>query len=150
MVAGSVLVKQQPLVLIRSRQRSPHLLTSDRLVAGLCALLIRPAHLIRPAIVLKPSTFLSLHQGLRDRKYQQRFSSKGGGKHGPKGPNKELIEAVVPMKQRKPAWGCSRIAQQIALGFDIPIDKDIFEGFSPSRSVQMLDPFGAQQVRESA
>jgi transposase InsO family protein len=29
------------------------------------------------------------------------------------------------MKQRNPAWGCPRIAQQIALAFDIPIDKDV-------------------------
>ena len=124
-VAESVLVKQQLLILNRSRQRSPNLLTSDRLVAGLCALLIRPARLIRSAIVLKPSTLLSLHQALRNRKYRLLFSSQRGGKPGPKGPNKELIEAVVQMKQRNPAWGCPRIAQQIALAFDIPIDKDV-------------------------
>ena len=41
-VAESVLAKQQLLILNRSRQRSPNLRTSDRLVAGLCALLIRP------------------------------------------------------------------------------------------------------------
>src|SRR5438876_2076727 len=29
------------------------------------------------------------------------------------------------MKQRNPTWGCPRIAQQIALAFDIPIDKDV-------------------------
>jgi len=45
-LAESVLVKQQVLILNRSRQRSPNLRTSDRLVAGLCALLIRPARLI--------------------------------------------------------------------------------------------------------
>ncbi len=124
-VAESVLVKQQLLILNRSRQRSPHLLTSDRLVAGLCALLIRPARLIRSAIVLKPSTLLSLHQALGNRKYRRLFSSQRRGRPGPKGPTKELIEAVVQMKQRNPAWGCPRIAQQIALAFDIPIDKDL-------------------------
>ena len=60
-VAESVLIKQQLLILNRSRHRSPSLRPSDRLVAGLCALLIRPARLIRSAIVLKPSTLLSLH-----------------------------------------------------------------------------------------
>jgi len=124
-VAESVLVKQQPLILNRSRQRLPHLLTSDRLVAGLCALLLRPARLIRSAIVLKPSTLLSLHQALRNRRYRLLFSSQRGGKPGPKGPNQELIKAVVQMKQRNPAWRCPRIAQQIALAFDIPIDKDV-------------------------
>jgi len=124
-VAESVLVKQQLLILNRSRQRSPHLRTSDRLVAGVCVLLIRPARLIRSAIVLKPSTLLSLHQALRNRKYRRLFSSQRRGRPGPKGPNKELREAVVQMKQRNPTWGCPRIAQQIALAFDIPIDKDV-------------------------
>ena len=31
------------------------------------------------------------------------------------------------MKQRNPTWGCPRIAQQIALAFDIPIDKDVVQ-----------------------
>ena len=124
-VAESVLVKQQLLILNRSRQRSPNLRTSDRLVAGLCALLIRPARLIRSAIVLRPSTLLSLHQALRNRKYRLLFSSQRRGRPGPKGPNKELLEAVVQMKQRNPTWGCPRIAQQIALAFAIPIDKDV-------------------------
>src|SRR5438105_3808044 len=123
-VAESVLVKQQLLVLNRSRRRSPNLRTSDRLVAGLCALLIRSARLIRSAIVLRPSTLLSLHQALRNRKYRLLFSSQPRGRPGPKGPNKELLEAVVQMKQRNPTWGCPRIAQEIALAFGIPIDKD--------------------------
>ena len=73
-VAESVLIKQQLLILNRSRHRSPSLRSSDRLVAGLCALFIRPARLIRSAIILKPSTLLSLHQALRNRKYQLLFS----------------------------------------------------------------------------
>src|SRR6516165_2099380 len=44
---------------------------------------------------------------------------------GPKGPNKELIAAVVALKQRNPSWGCPRIAQQIAFAFAIEIDKDV-------------------------
>jgi putative transposase len=124
-IAESVLIKQQLLILNRSRQRSPNLRSSDRLVAGLCALLIRPALLIRSANVLKPSTLLSLHQTLRNRKYQLLFSPKQRRKPGPKGPSRELIEAVVQTKQRNPTWGCPRIAQQIALAFNIPIDKDI-------------------------
>ncbi len=59
--------EQQLLILNRSGQRSPNLRTSDRLVAGLCALLIRPARLIGSAIVLRPSTLLSLPQALRNR-----------------------------------------------------------------------------------
>jgi putative transposase len=124
-VGESALVKQQLLILNRSRQRSPNLRTSDRLVAGLCALLVRPPRLIRAAIVLKPSTLLSLHQALTNRKYRLLFSSGRKGRPGPKGPDNELIEAVVQMKRHNPTWGCPRIAQQIALAFDIPIDKDV-------------------------
>ena len=57
-VAESILVKQQLLILNRSRQRSPNLRACDRLIAGLCAVLMRPDRLIRSAIVLKPSTLL--------------------------------------------------------------------------------------------
>jgi transposase InsO family protein len=124
-VAESVLVKQQLLILNRSRQRSPNLRTSDRLVAGLCALLIRPARLIRSAIVLKPSTLSNLHRAMKNRKYRLLFSPKRHAKPGPKGPGKDLIEAVVQMKQRNPTWGCPRIAQQIALAFGIEVNKDM-------------------------
>ena len=117
--AESVLVKHQLLILHRSPQRAPNLRLSDRIVAGCCALFVRPSRLIRSAIVLRPSTLLSLHQALRNRKYRRLFSSQRGGKPGPKGPNQELIEAVVQMRQRNPAWGCPRIAQQIAWAFDI-------------------------------
>jgi hypothetical protein len=41
-VAESVLVKHQLLTLNRSRKRSPNLRVSDRMVAGLCALLSLP------------------------------------------------------------------------------------------------------------
>src|ERR1019366_8929427 len=124
-VAESVLFKQQLLILNSSRQRSPNLRASDRLVAGWCALFLRPSRLIRSAIVLKPSTLLHLHQILSQRKYRLLFSPKGRRKPGPRGPNKELIDAVVQMKQRNPTWGCPRIAQQIAWAFYIPIDKDV-------------------------
>jgi putative transposase len=124
-VAESVLARHQLLILNRSRQRAPHLRASDRLVAGLCALLIRPARLIRSAIVLRPSTLLSFHQAIKNRRYRLLFSPKRRGMPGPKGPGKDLIEAVVQMKQRNPTWGCPRIAQQIALAFGIEVNKDM-------------------------
>ncbi len=104
-VAESVLVKQQLLILNRSRQRSPNLCFSDRLVIGLCAFFIRPARRIRSAIALKASTLLSIHEAVKNRKYHRLFSSKRKGKPGPTGPSKELIDAVVQMKQRNPSNG---------------------------------------------
>ena len=50
-VAECLLLKQQLLILNRSRKRSHNLHLSDRLVAGVCALLIRPRRLVRSAIV---------------------------------------------------------------------------------------------------
>jgi hypothetical protein len=41
-VAESILVKHQLLILNRHRKRSPNLRASDRAVAGLCALFMRP------------------------------------------------------------------------------------------------------------
>ena len=95
------------------------------MVAGLCALLMRPRRLIRSAIVFKPSTLLRLHRALTTRKYRRLFSSKVPKKPGPKGPTQEVMDAVIAMKQRNPAWGCPRIAQQITLAFGIPLNKDV-------------------------
>src|SRR3989454_4645255 len=124
-VAESVLVKHQLLILNHSRKRSPNLRPADRVVVGLCALFMRPGRLIRSAIVFKPSTLLSLHRALIQRKYRWLFSSKGPTRPGPKGPRQEVIAAVVDMKQRNPTWGCPRIAHQITLAFGIPINKDV-------------------------
>ncbi len=98
-----------PLAVARSRQRSPNLCTSDRILAGLMALLVRPTRLLRSAIVLKPSTLLGLHKALSKQKYRVLFCPNRRLKPGPKGPRAELIRAVVEMKQRNPNWGCPRI-----------------------------------------
>jgi hypothetical protein len=52
-VAESVLVTHQLLILNRSRQRSPNLRSLDRVIAALCACLIRPSRLIRSAVCLQ-------------------------------------------------------------------------------------------------
>jgi hypothetical protein len=104
-VAESVLIKHQLLILNRSRKQSPNLCRSDRVAAGLCAIFIRPGRVIRSAIVFKPSTLLKLHRMLIQRKYRRLFGSKEAIKPGPKGPSREVIAAVVDMKQRNPSWG---------------------------------------------
>ena len=57
-------------------------------------------------------------------KYRLLFSPKRVRGPGPKGPTKELIDAVVEMKRRNCTWGCKRI-EQIALAFGLDIDKDV-------------------------
>jgi putative transposase len=56
LIAESLLLKHQLLIVNRSRQRSPTLSSWDRILAGWMALLVRPTRLLRSAIVLKPST----------------------------------------------------------------------------------------------
>jgi hypothetical protein len=124
-VAESLLVKHQLLILNRSRERAPNLRPMDRVITGLCAGFMRPARLVRSAIALKPATILGFHRALVKRKYQLLFTPKRRGKPGPKGPCPELITAIVEMKQRNPRFGCRRIAQQISFTFDVDLDKDV-------------------------
>src|SRR5213593_2770196 len=114
-VAESTLVRHQLLILNRGRKRAPNLRVSDRIIAGLCTLFMRPARVLRSAIVLRPSTLLRFHHMLIKRKYRLLFSPNERRRPGPKGPTKELIDAVVETKRRNPSWGCPRIAEQITL-----------------------------------
>ena len=124
-VAESVLMRHQVLILNRGRKRAPNLRSSDRIIAGLCTLLMRPARVLRSAIALKTSTLLHFHKMLIQQKYRLLFSPKRVRRPGPKGPAKELINAVVEMKRRNSTWGCKQIAEQIALAFGVDIDKDM-------------------------
>ena len=124
-VAETLLVKRQLLVMTRSRRRAPNLNPADRLFMGICAGLMRPTRLVRSVIIVKPATLLRFHQTLQKRKYRPLFSPKRHGKPGPKGPSQELTAAILEMKRRNPYWGCPRIAQQISLAFDGEIDKDV-------------------------
>jgi putative transposase len=74
-VAESLILRHQLLIVTRSRQRSPNLCTSDRILAGLMALLVRPSCLLRSTIALKPSTLLALHKALSKGKYRMLFNS---------------------------------------------------------------------------
>src|SRR6267142_489012 len=124
-IAESALVRHQLLILNRGRKRAPNLRVSDRIIAGLCILLMRPGRILRSSIVLRASTLLHFHHMLIKRKYRLLFSPKHGRRPGPKGPAKELIDAVVEIKRRNPSWGCPRIAEQITLAFGVAIDKDV-------------------------
>ncbi len=126
-VAESFLVKHQLLILNRSRERAQNLRSWDRIIVGLCAMLMRPGRVLRSAIVLKPSTIFGFHRALVKRKYRLLFTPKTRSKPGPKarGPSRELIEAIAAMKQRNPNWRCPKIAQQISLVFGIDIDKAV-------------------------
>ena len=104
-VAESLLLKHQLLIVNRSRRRSPNLSGWDRIFAGLMALFVRPTRLVRSAILLKRSTLLALQKAMSKRKYQMLFSLNRRRKPGPKGPSVELIHAVAEMKQSNPTGG---------------------------------------------
>ena len=124
-VADSLLLKQQLLIINRSRRRSPNLLAHDRFLLGLWSLFLTPRRILRAAIIIRPSTLLNFHKALVRRKYHLLFSSNHRGKPGPKGLSGELIEAIVELKQRNPRFGCRRIAQEITRTFEVYIDKDL-------------------------
>jgi len=123
-IAENMLLKQQLIVHSRSRQRAPNLSVRDRVLFGFWTLFLSPRRIARSAIVIKPSTLLRFHAALKKRKYRLLFSN-GGLKPGPKGPSKEVVNAIVEMKKHNPRFGCPRIAQQINLAFGLELDKDI-------------------------
>ena len=124
-VAESLLLKQQLLIVTRSRRRAPDLRPLDRIVVGLCADLVRRTRLHRCAIVLKPATILNFQRLLVKRKYRELFSPDRRGQPGSKGPSAELIAAIVGTKRRNPRFGYQRIADQVNLAFDVPVDKHL-------------------------
>ncbi len=124
-IADSLLMKQQLLVVNRSRRRAPNLSAIDRFLFGFCSLFLDPRRIQRAAVIIRPSTLLRFHALLKSRKYRLLYSSGRKGKPGPKGPSPELIQAIVGLKLRNPCFGCLRIAQQIARTFGMDIDKDL-------------------------
>src|SRR5262245_45624204 len=124
-VAESLVLKQQLLISSRARRRAPNLNSFDRFLLGLGSLFVPPSRIPKLAVVLKPRTLFRFHEALEKRKYRWLFSSGGHRRPGPKGPSKELIDAIVEFKRRNPRVGCPRIAQEIAHAFGIDIDKDI-------------------------
>ena len=84
-VAESLLLKHQLLILNRSRHRAPNLFASDRILAGWLALWLRPARLLRSAVVLRPSTLIDLHKTMCKQKYRMLFSPNHNRKPRPEG-----------------------------------------------------------------
>jgi len=124
-IAESLLLKHQLLILNRSRKKAPKLRALDRILLGLGAMLVSPQRLLKVAVAIRPATLLRFHRALVRRKYQWLFSSKTRRRPGPKGPSKELIAAILEIKRLNPRFGCPRIAQQISHAFGLEVDKDV-------------------------
>jgi putative transposase len=124
-LAESLLIKHQLVVMNRARHRAPALSPSDRFFMGLWSTFMNPRRLLRAAVVIKPSTLLKFHRALIKRKYRLLFSSRHRDKPGPKGPSVELVRAIVEIKQRNPRYGCPRIALLVSTVFGVSVDKDV-------------------------
>ena len=57
-VADNLLMKQQLLVINRSRKRAPKLTALDRFLLGFWSLFISPRHIQWAAVIIRPSTQL--------------------------------------------------------------------------------------------
>ena len=78
-VADSLLMKQQLIVLNRSRRRAPNLTIIDRLLLGFWSLFLSSHRIRRVAVILRPSTFLNFHDVLKKRKYRPRAEKENRG-----------------------------------------------------------------------
>ena len=74
-IAETLLLKQQLIVLRRARHRAPNLTLNDRLLCGVGSLFLSPGRIRKVAIGIRPSTLLAFHQALVRRKYRRLFSS---------------------------------------------------------------------------
>src|SRR5215831_2003780 len=65
-VAESALTRHQLLILNRSRKRAPNLRVSDRIIAGLCTLLMHPSRMVRCGMFANcPANHVGLRHGHR-------------------------------------------------------------------------------------
>jgi hypothetical protein len=60
-VADSLLMKQQLLIVNRSRRRAPNLSALDRFLLDFWSLFLNPHRILRAAVIIRPSTLLTFH-----------------------------------------------------------------------------------------
>ena len=122
-MAESIAMKHQLIVMNRSRKRSPALITRDRFVFGFLAMLIGERRLQKIAVIIKPATILAFHQALVKRKYSKLYSNRAKKIPGRKAQDQALIDLVVEMKRRNPSFGYGRISMQIFEAFGVTISR---------------------------
>jgi hypothetical protein len=67
-IADSLLMKRQLLIVNLSRQHAPNLSVLDRFLSGFWSLFLNQRHLQRAAVIIRPSTLLKFHNLLKQRK----------------------------------------------------------------------------------
>ena len=108
-MAESIAMKQQLIVMNRARKKSPPLVTRDRFLFGLLAMIIGEGRLQKMAVILKPATILAFHKAIVKRKYSKLYSNRAKKIPGRKARDQALIGLVVEMKRLNPPYGYGRI-----------------------------------------
>jgi hypothetical protein len=73
-MADSLLLKHQLIVINRTRRKAPNLSATDRFFMEVCSMFTHPTRFAKAAVIIKPSTLLSCHKALMKRKYRLLFS----------------------------------------------------------------------------
>ena len=122
-MAESIAMKHQLIVMNRRRKRAPSLATCDRFLFGLLTMLIGERRLQKVAVILKPATILAFHKALVKRKYSKLYSNQARKIPGRKPSDQVLTDLVIEMKRRNPSFGYGRISMQIFEAFGITISR---------------------------
>jgi putative transposase len=122
-LAESMAMKQQLIVMNRSNKRSPVLKTPDRFIFGILAGFISRTRLAKIAVILKPATIITFHKSLVNRKYSRLYSNKTKRFPGRKPQDQAMIDLVIEMKKRNPSFGYGRISMQIFNAFGATISR---------------------------
>jgi len=70
-IAENLLLKQQHLVVTRSRRRTSNLSNTDRFLLGFWLLFLRPGRIAKVAVSIRPSTLSKCHPCLVRRKHRR-------------------------------------------------------------------------------
>ena len=84
-VADNLLMKQQLLVISRTRKRAANLTSLDRVLPGFWSLFLNTRRIRRSTLIIRSSTLLKFHDLLKKQKYRLLYSSGLNGKPEPKG-----------------------------------------------------------------
>ena len=140
-IVENLLLKQQLMVLNRSRKRAPSLPPIQRLFLAFWSHFLKRSRIERAAITVRPSTLFRIHAIFVQKKYRDLFSPQSRRKPGPKGPSPDVIQTILEFKRRNPRCGCPRIAEQISEAFGIDLDKDVVRRIL----VKYLQPTGTDR-----
>lgn len=122
-MAETIVMKQQLIIMSRGKKRSPALSTRDRFLFGFLTLFISESRLQKVAVIIKPATILAFHKALVRQKYSRLYSHKTKKRPGRKPQDRTLVDLVIEMKRRNPSFGYGRISMQIFEAFGIVISR---------------------------